>query len=57
MARDQRNDSELRAMGWYVVRFWEKDVKQDIDRCVSVIIQLIANNSIDSFEETFSPSE
>lgn len=57
MARDQRNDRELRAMGWYVVHFWEKDVKQNVDRCVSVIIQLIADNSIGSLEEPFAPLE
>lgn len=46
IARDQRNDSELRAMGWYVVRFWEKDVKKDVNRCASVIIQIIADSAI-----------
>ena len=57
IARDQRNDFELRAMGWYVVHFWEKDVKQNVNRCVSVIIQLIADNAIGSLEEPFAPLE
>lgn len=57
MARDQRNDCELRSMGWYVVRFWEKDVKHNVDKCASVIIQLIADNSIGSLEEPFAPLE
>lgn len=43
MARDQRNGCDLEAMGWYVVRFWEKDVKKDVDSCVSVIIQIMAD--------------
>lgn len=43
MARDLRNDQELRAIGWQVIRFWEKDIKKDVDRCASIIIQMIAN--------------
>jgi DNA mismatch endonuclease (patch repair protein) len=44
MARDLRNDIELQAMGWKVIHFWEKDVKKDVDRCASVIIQTIADD-------------
>lgn len=43
MARDRRNDMQLRSMGWEVVRFWEKDVKKDVEGCASVVIQLIAD--------------
>ena len=46
MARDQRNDNELRALGWIVIRFWEKDVKKNLDSCASVVIQEIADISI-----------
>lgn len=50
MSRDQRNDQELRALGWHVIRFWEKDVKKDVDSCASVIIQLIAEISVDEID-------
>ena len=42
MARDRRNDEELQMLGWEVVRFWEKDIKKDVDACASVIIQMLA---------------
>ena len=43
MARDQRNDRELQSLGWTVIRFWEKDVKKNLESCASVIIQEIAD--------------
>ena len=46
MARDQRNDHELRSLGWTVIRFWEKDVKKDVDACASIVIQMIADMTI-----------
>jgi DNA mismatch endonuclease (patch repair protein) len=30
VARDDRVNEELRALGWLVVRFWESDIKKDI---------------------------
>ncbi len=44
IARDQRNDHELQALGWTVIRFWEKDVKKDVDACASVVIQTISDS-------------
>lgn len=32
--RDRTADAALRAMGWSVVRVWDKDVKADLDGCV-----------------------
>ena len=55
MARDQRNDCELRTMGWYIIRFWEKDVKKDVGKCVSVVLQMIADSMIDSIDDPFAP--
>lgn len=46
MTRDQRNDNELRALGWIVIRFWEKDVKRNLNSCASVVINEIADISI-----------
>lgn len=47
IARDERNNKELQLLGWQVVRFWEKDVKKDVTKCASVIIQTIADNTIE----------
>ena len=42
MARDRRNDDQLRALGYRVIRFWEKDVLKDVDGCASVVIGIMA---------------
>ena len=47
MDRDRRNDRDLTAMGWQVVRFWEKDVKKDPDRCAGTVIAMIAQDDTD----------
>jgi DNA mismatch endonuclease (patch repair protein) len=44
MARDQRNDQKLRILGWEVVRFWEKEIKKDVDACASIIIQMLSES-------------
>jgi DNA mismatch endonuclease (patch repair protein) len=41
-ARDARVNKELEEAGWTVVRFWEKDVLKNIDRCLSEIIDMIS---------------
>lgn len=48
MARDLRNDQILSSMGWQVVHFWEKDVKKEPQECASVIIEMIANQVIET---------
>lgn len=39
--RDREVDSLIKSMGWIVLRFWGKDIKQDIDICVSVVEEAI----------------
>jgi DNA mismatch endonuclease, patch repair protein len=34
MERDAEVNSHFQARGWNVVRFWECDVRRDVDRCV-----------------------
>ena len=41
IARDVRNDKDLKARDWYPVRFWEKDVLNDLDECTSAILELV----------------
>lgn len=38
MLRDQRNDKLLIEMDWLPVHFWEKQIKQDLDGCVNIVI-------------------
>lgn len=51
IARNQRNDMLLRVLGWHPIHFWEKEVKQDLDGCVSdifsVIVQTFAEENKD----------
>ena len=36
--RDQRNFRRLRRMGWTVIRIWEHQIEQDLDKCVRRIL-------------------
>ena len=37
MERDERNSTELRHMGWRVLRFWGSDIKKNVISCVNEI--------------------
>lgn len=39
--RDQEVDQQLRDLGWTVLRFWEKDIKKEINSCVQTIEEAI----------------
>ncbi len=41
MARDERVDKELIALGWTPIHFWSKSVEKDLDGCIASIKQLI----------------
>ena len=41
IARDNRNDKELRVMGWIPIHFWSKEVLHDVAGCVRDIEELI----------------
>lgn len=36
--RDKEVNDALTEAGWLVLRFWESDIKQDLDRCVGQIL-------------------
>ena len=46
--RNQERDLEytirLRDEGWVVLRFWESEIKEDVERCVDKIVKTIALN-------------
>lgn len=37
IARDQRVNDELSALGWTVIRFWGTEIKKNVDGCVNII--------------------
>lgn len=39
--RDKRINQELIADGWIVLRFWETDIKKNLDECVAKIEEAI----------------
>jgi DNA mismatch endonuclease, patch repair protein len=41
--RDIRNHKKLRQMGWKMIRIWEHQVEQDLGRCISRILLLLAD--------------
>jgi DNA mismatch endonuclease (patch repair protein) len=36
--RDKRNNQLLSESGWYVLRFWEHEIKKDFEDCINQII-------------------
>ena len=40
IARDVRNDKDLKTRDWYPVHFWEKEVLKDTDGCIETIREL-----------------
>ncbi|MEK7706832.1 MAG: very short patch repair endonuclease, partial [Verrucomicrobiota bacterium] len=38
--RDKRNFSELRKMGWRVIRLWQHNIKRDLSSCVNKIVSM-----------------
>lgn len=43
--RDKENNKKLLDEGWQVVRFWEHEIKKDIETCIDRVINLIQNSS------------
>ena len=35
--RDEENNMALKAQGWTVIRIWESDIKNDLERCVETV--------------------
>ena len=38
---DAERDNRLRDLGWRVVRFWNREIRDDIDRCVQTVLDLL----------------
>jgi very-short-patch-repair endonuclease len=35
--KDKAQDKFIMAKGWHIVRFWERDIKNDIDKCIKTL--------------------
>ena len=46
--RDERVNQELTRMGWKVIRFWGKDIKQSTDICISAIEDAVIESIIET---------
>ena len=45
--RDEQINKQLRDMGWTVLRFWGKDIKSNVDKCVTEIGKTILERLIE----------
>jgi len=45
MRRDQKVSRKLRREGWSVLRFWERDIHRDSDKCKRKILTKIQDRS------------
>lgn len=41
IARDRKNENDLRGAGWKVVRFWEHEIMNKINSCTSKVNEMI----------------
>lgn len=44
MERDKKQMRELRKLGWKVVRFWEHQVRHDLDNCIQRILMNLSTH-------------
>ena len=42
MARDREVNERLTAEGWTVLRFFGKEIKKDVDKCVRIVAETVA---------------
>ncbi|WP_295654186.1 very short patch repair endonuclease [uncultured Mucilaginibacter sp.] len=45
MQRDRANNHKLELLGYIVLRFWEKEIKTDINYCINKVIRFTAIKS------------
>ncbi len=48
MQRDFENNKKLKNMGFKVFRFWDKNIKNDIDCCINEIMGYLSSQSTDN---------
>lgn len=47
--RDKKNNEKLKECGWIVIRFWESDIRNNLENCVSCVekMYMSATKSLD----------
>ena len=48
MERDREVEQELRAMDWTVIRFWDVDIKKNLDGCVQTVKEAVMEKKLES---------
>ena len=48
MARDQEVNAALEREGWTVIRFWERQIRKDLDSCVDDVLSAIEKKRADT---------
>lgn len=51
--RDEDINKKLQYMGWTVLRFWGRDIKNDVEQCIKVIEETIFEQKIQENDEYF----
>jgi DNA mismatch endonuclease (patch repair protein) len=46
MQRDEQVGIELEKMGFTIIRFWEQQIKKDLDACLEQVIEYITRINI-----------
>lgn len=41
MQRDEENNLKLKELGYFVIRFWERDIKNEVEKCVEFTISCL----------------
>lgn len=49
MERDREVETQLRALGWTVLRFWDDEIKKDLPGCVQAVKEAIFEKSLDVY--------
>lgn len=49
--RDKKVNKALRSEGWKVIRLWEWDIRENIDRCIKRIVRSLSNMSIEAVQD------
>lgn len=44
MERDKEVTAKLEALGWRVIRFWEFQIKKDLDTCINTVLDAVAES-------------
>ena len=53
MERDNEINKQLLFLGWTVIRFWGKDIKNNVDECIKVIEECIWDKKLEGLDDEY----